>query len=115
MQFPLVQPLYRARISRECTQISLKALYGAALNWRYWPAGTVLCVFCNEKGFTCLYSSCPLLLDNMHLAIVQPLHRARISRECIHLKAIYGAAGNGDIRRPVQVCSPFAPRKCLNF
>ena len=82
---------------------------------RYWPARTALCAFSTEKGFTCLYSSCPLLLDNLHLALVQPLHRARISRECIHLKALYGAARDGDIGRPVQVCATFAPKKCLHF
>ena len=31
------------------------------------------------------------------------------------LKALYGATCDGDIGRPVQISSPFAPRKGLHF
>ena len=31
------------------------------------------------------------------------------------LTALYRAAGDGDIGRPVQLCAPFAPRKGLHF
>ena len=84
---------------------------------RYWPARTALFAFSTEKGFTFLNSACPLLQDNMHLALVQPFYRARISRECtrISLKALYGTAWHGDIGRPVQLCARFAPRKGLHF
>ena len=31
------------------------------------------------------------------------------------LTSLYGAAGDGDIGRPVQLCAPFAPGKGLHF
>ena len=53
----------------------------------------------------------------MHLALLQPLYRARIvvnARE-FPLKALYSAAWDGDIGRPVQLCAPFAPRKGIDI
>ena len=50
----------------------------------------------------------------MHLALVQTLYPARKTRE-YPLKALYGAAWDGYIFRPVQLCASFAPRKGLNF
>ena len=53
----------------------------------------------------------------MHLALVQPLNRARKSGEVceLPLTAQYRAVGDGDIGRPVQLGRPFAPRKGLHF
>ena len=85
MNFALVQPFYRARISRECTRISIQCTIRRCMGRRYWLARTALCAFCTEKGFTFINSSYPQLLDNMNLALVQPLYRARISRECTRI------------------------------
>ena len=49
--------------------------------------------FYNEKEFRYLNSSCPQLLDNMHLALGQPLYRAWIRRECTRISI------EGTIRR----------------
>ena len=85
MLLALVQPLYRASKSREYTRISIDGP-----NWRwigrwYWPARTALSSFYTEKGFRYLNSSCPQLLDNMHLALGQPLYQAWIRRECTQI------------------------------
>ena len=85
MQLALVQPLYRARKSCEYTRISIEGTIRRCMGRRYWPARTELYAFCTEKGFTFLNSSCQQLLDNMHLALVQPLYRARKSRECTRI------------------------------
>ena len=85
MHLAIVQPLYRTRISRECTRISIEGTIWRFMGRRYWPARTALCAFCTKKGLTFLNSSCTYLLDNMHLALVQPLYRARISRECTQI------------------------------
>ena len=84
----LVQPLYRARNSCECTRISIDGTVLRCRERRYWPARKALCAFCTQKLFTFLNSSCPLLLDNMHLALVEPLYRARISGECTRISIV---------------------------
>ena len=93
MHFALVQPLYRGRKSRQCTKISIDGTIRRCRERRYWPAPTALCAFCTEKTFTFLNSSYPCFLDNMHLELVQPLNRARISRECTRISI------EGTIRR----------------
>ena len=85
MHLELVQPLYRARISRESTRISIEGTIRLCMGRRYWPARTALCAFYTEKEFTFLNSSCPYLLDNMHLVLEQPLYRVSISRECTRI------------------------------
>ena len=85
MHLALVQPLYRARKSREYTRISIDCTIRRCRIRRLWPARSALCAFCTGKGFTFKNSSCPYLLDNMHLALVQPLYRARKSRECTRI------------------------------
>ena len=70
MQLALVQPLYRARIGRECTRISIEGTIRRCIGRRYLLSCTALCAFCTEKGFTFVNSSCPYLHDNMHLALV---------------------------------------------
>ena len=69
MHLAVVQPLYRARISRECTRIFDEGTIRRCMGRRYWPARTALCAFYTVKGITFLNSSCPYLLDNMHLAL----------------------------------------------
>ena len=117
MHLALVQPLYRARKSGECTRISIDGTKLRSRVRRYWAAHTALCAFSTEKGFTFLNSSCTKLLDNMHLALVQPLYRARKTRECtrISIDGTVLRTGNGGIERPVQLCVPFAPRKGLHI
>ena len=46
MHFALVQPLYRSRISRECTRISIQGTILRCRERRYLPACTALCAFC---------------------------------------------------------------------
>ena len=119
MNFALVQPLYRARISRECKRISIEGTERRCMGRRYWPARTALSASFTEIGFSFINSSCPQLLDNMNLALVQPLYRAKISRECTRISIqgtiLYGAAWDGDIGWLVQLCAPFAPRKGLHL
>ena len=88
MHLTLVQPLYRARISLEYARISIEGTVRSCIGGRYWPAITDLYAFCTEKGFTFINSSCPYLLDNIHLALVQPFFRARISRECMRISIV---------------------------
>ena len=85
MNFALVRPVYRARISRECTRISIEGTIRRCMGRRYWPASTALCAFCTKKGFTFVNSSCPYLLNSMNAAVVQPGYRAMISRECTRI------------------------------
>ena len=53
----------------------------------------------------------------MNLALMQPVHRAGlVANVCeFPLKALYGAAWDGDIGRPVQLCAHFVPRKGLHL
>ena len=85
MNLAVVQPGFRARISRGCTRISIEGTVRRYMGRRYWLARTALCAFCTEKGFTFINSSCPQLLENMNLALVQPFYRARINRECTRI------------------------------
>ena len=85
MHLALVQPLYRAIKGRECTRISIDGTTPRCKGRRYWQARTALCAFCTEKGFTFLISSCPQLLDNIHLALVQPLYWAWKGSECTRI------------------------------
>ena len=117
MHLALVHPLYRARNSGECTRISIDGTILRCRERRYLPSRKALCAICTEKGFTFLKSSCPQLLDNMYLALVQPLYRARKSRECtrISIDCTIRRCSEGDIGRSVQLCAPFATRKGLHF
>ena len=86
----LVQPLYRARKSREYTWISIDDTIRCCRERRYLTAHTALSALCTEKGFT---FSCPYFLDNIHLVLVQPLYRARKSRESTRISI------DGTVRR----------------
>ena len=79
------------------------ARYKGCTNARY-IAQEALCAFCTEKWFVFLNSSCPYLLDNMHFALVQPLYRARISRECTRI-SIHGTILRCRERRYWTVCT----------
>ena len=102
-----MQPLYRARISGECTRISIDGTILRCRERRYLPARKALCAFCTEKGYTFLKSSCAQILDNMHLALVQPLYRARNSGECTRI-SIDGTI----LRCREQRCSPARNALC---
>ena len=117
MHLALVQPLYRARISRESTRISIEGTIRRCKGRRYWPARTALCAFSTEKWLTFVYFSGPCLLDNMHIALVQPLFRARKNAERTRISI------NGTLRRCMgrwylsartALCA-FCTEKCFTF
>ena len=83
MHLALVQPLYRAKRTRQCTQISIDGTIGRCSGQRYWKAREDLCAFCNDKSFPFVISPFLKLQDFMHLALVQPLYWAR------HIRKLY--------------------------
>ena len=92
MHLVLVQPLYRSRHARECTRISIDDTIWRCSGRRYWKARAALCAFCTDKRFPFLISPFPYLQDYMPLALVQPLYRARHTRECTRI-SIDGTIG----------------------
>ena len=81
MHLALVQPLYRARFSREFAQIPFDGIMRRCRNRITSRVPTGLCAFCTNSVFTFLNSPYPQLLVGMLLALVQLLFRARVSRE----------------------------------
>ena len=81
MQFALMQLLFRGRVCRELTRISI-----ADSMWR-WCTGinlqarTALYVDCTDVGFAFLASTFPQLLAHMYFTLVQLLFRGRVCRE----------------------------------
>ena len=77
MHLALVQPLYQARQPRECTRISIGSTILRCSGRLHWKARAALCGFCTDKRFPFLNSPSPQFLNYMHIALVQPLYRAR--------------------------------------
>ena len=95
----------------------LTALYGAAGNGDIGWLVQLCAPFAPRKGLhvETLHAHSFLIICTLHLCnLCTELGLVANVRE-LPLTALYGAARNGDIGRPVQLCAPFAPRKGLHF
>ena len=81
MNLALVQQLYRARSSPDFAQFSVHDPIRRCRRRSSLQARPGRCAFCTNSRFTFLGSPSPLPPFHMHLALVQPLYRARGSPE----------------------------------
>ena len=81
MQFALVQLLFRARVCRESTRISIADTMRRWCRRSNLLSRTALCVDCTNGGIAFLATPFPQLLAHMQFALVQLLFRARVCRE----------------------------------
>ena len=81
MILALVQRLFRARISRQCAWISIGIIMRRCIKRITSQIRKGLCVYCTNLRFSFSNCSIPCLLVDVILALVQPLFRARISRQ----------------------------------
>ena len=81
MILALVQRLFRARISRQCTWNSVGIIMRRCSKRITSQVRKCLCVYCTNSGFAFPNSSIHCLLVYMLLSLVQRLFRAGISRQ----------------------------------
>ena len=81
MYFALVQLLFRGRVCREFTRISIADSMRRWCRGKHLQARTTLCVDCTNVGFAFLSSPFPQILAHMYFALVQLLFRGRVCRE----------------------------------
>ena len=81
MYFALVQLLFRGRICRQYTRISIADTMLRCSRSNNLQACTALCVECTNGVFAFLASPFPQLLAHMWFALVQLLFRGRVCSE----------------------------------
>ena len=81
MYFALVQLLFRGRVCREFTRISIANSMRRWCRGKHLQARTALCVDCTNVGFAFLSFPFPQLLAHKYFPLVQLLFRGRVCRE----------------------------------